>query len=303
MNGIKLSIIIPLYNREYIVKKSIESVLSQSYIDFELIVVDDCSTDNSYNTVKMYKDKRIILFRLEKNSGPAAARNYGVEKASGNFISFLDSDDYYESDFLEKTIETIQNSNSDVGFWYTGLIYHENRKINKFYWNVQRKHSPYLTILHELRIGSGTGITVRKEAFDYVKGFNVKLPAAEDTDFFLRFSKCFDFEGIPYFLVNINKNGTDRVSKDFKKIAIAYNSFIPEHLDTINKYQILKKKFYYKLMWLNFHLKDIAKAKGWYDLLKENKLLNFKMRLVYFIYRLLPLMISIRIHTSISNVK
>ena len=297
------SIILPLYNRPRQVSKAISSVLNQTYTNFELIVVDDCSTDNSYEIVKEINDKRVKIYQLEKNSGPAAARNYGVNKSSGEYISFLDSDDFYEPFFLEETNKFVLKATSNIALWYTGLLFHEKGIIKHSYWDAKRMESPYLSFLHQLQIGTNSGITIKKDAFVYVNGFNVNLPAAEDTDFFLKFSKYFDFQGIKTPLINIDRNGDDRLSKKFDKIAIAYNLFIPQHMEVINKYPILKKKFYYKMMWLNFHLKDKVKAKYWYDLLKINKLLNYKMVLVYFIYRVLPLTISKRIHVSISNIK
>ena len=88
----KISVIIPLYNKEKIVERSVNSVLSQSFKNFELIIVDDGSTDNSFEIVNNIKDDRIRLMRQE-NGGPSKARNTGAKRACGEWIVFLDADD------------------------------------------------------------------------------------------------------------------------------------------------------------------------------------------------------------------
>ena len=99
-----VSIVTPLYNAEKYIGKTIESVLSQSYDDFEMIIVDDLSIDSSREVVKEYakKDNKIKLIELESNQGAAVARNKGLEMATGRYIAFIDNDDIWEEDKLEK---------------------------------------------------------------------------------------------------------------------------------------------------------------------------------------------------------
>lgn len=109
-----ISVIIPLYNKESTIKASIESVLTQSYKDIEVIIVDDGSTDNSVAVVETISDKRLILIR-QKNSGPGAARNAGAKQAKGEWIVFLDADD----GLCEKALQTmhekcIEYNNADI---------------------------------------------------------------------------------------------------------------------------------------------------------------------------------------------
>lgn len=101
-----VSIIIPLYNSETYISEAIETVLNQTYNNWELIIIDDCSTDQSYNIVTNYQknDERINLLKLTKNSGSAVARNLGIKEAKGDFIAFLDSDDLWEKNKLENQI-------------------------------------------------------------------------------------------------------------------------------------------------------------------------------------------------------
>ncbi len=108
-----VSIIMPSYKSERFIRASIESVLNQTYPYWELIVIDDKSPDNSNKIVEdfMKKDKRIKLIKLEKNSGPAIARNTGIKEAKGRYISFLDSDDQWLPEKLEKQIKFMKENN------------------------------------------------------------------------------------------------------------------------------------------------------------------------------------------------
>ena len=102
----KVSIIIPNYNCENYLGETIDSVLAQTYEDWELLIVDDCSTDNSVEVIQSYceKDERIKLFVNEKNSGAAASRNRAMREATGKWIAFLDSDDLWLPEKLEKQL-------------------------------------------------------------------------------------------------------------------------------------------------------------------------------------------------------
>lgn len=113
-----VSIIMPSYNTATFIAESIESVLAQSYSDWELIIVDDCSTDNTDNEVKQFlADERIHYLKNEKNSGAAVSRNRALRKARGRWIAFLDSDDLWMPDKLQKQIDFMERN--DYHFSYT----------------------------------------------------------------------------------------------------------------------------------------------------------------------------------------
>ena len=105
----KISIIIPTYNREKLIIKSINSILNQSYHNIEVILIDDGSTDNTRKVISQIKDRRFRYIKLRKNKGASIARNIGIKKAFGNYISFQDSDDILHSDKLEKQINNFRN--------------------------------------------------------------------------------------------------------------------------------------------------------------------------------------------------
>lgn len=113
-----ISIIVPVYNVEKFIDETIASVLCQTEGNFELLLVDDCSTDGSVAAIEKYNDPRIKLFRQPSNLGAYAARNRGLQEAEGRYICFLDSDDLWEKDKLEHELEFMKKH--DAGFVFTG---------------------------------------------------------------------------------------------------------------------------------------------------------------------------------------
>lgn len=109
----KISIITPVYNCEKLIGNTIETVINQTYTNWEMLLVDDCSTDNSEKIIEEYirKDNRIKYFKLEQNSGAAVARNYALEKSEGRFIAYLDSDDLWKPEKLEKQVDFMVKHN------------------------------------------------------------------------------------------------------------------------------------------------------------------------------------------------
>lgn len=117
----KFSIIIPTYNRAVFLPKAIESVLSQTYTDWELIIVDDGSTDNTKDVVSQYSDSR-IRYIYQDNAERSAARNNGIARANGYYVCFMDSDNYMKPDRLEKLSTYIEKENK-LACYYTGIEY------------------------------------------------------------------------------------------------------------------------------------------------------------------------------------
>lgn len=109
-----VSIIMPSYNTASFISKTIESVLNQTYKNWELLIVDDCSTDDTDEIVSKYNDKRIVYLKNEKNSGAAISRNRALRNAKGKWISFLDSDDLWHPTKLEKQIKFMKKM--DISF-------------------------------------------------------------------------------------------------------------------------------------------------------------------------------------------
>lgn len=117
----KISIIIPVYNVEDFVKRCIESILNQTYQNFELILINDGSTDNSLNIINEYKNNKKVKIYTQKNHGAAYTRNFGLKKSTGRYVTFIDSDDYVENDYLYKYVSAFQKDTDIVLGGYTKI--------------------------------------------------------------------------------------------------------------------------------------------------------------------------------------
>ena len=113
VNKKDISIIVPIYNAEKYLNKCIDSIINQSKKELEIILINDGSTDNSENIIKKYDDKRIKYFK-NKNQGIGKTRNFGIKKATGKYIMFLDSDDYLDKDACKYLFNKIEKENLDI---------------------------------------------------------------------------------------------------------------------------------------------------------------------------------------------
>lgn len=131
----KISVIVPVYNAENYLSKCLESIIKQTYSCLEIILIDDGSTDSSYKIMENYKkkDNRILLFHKE-NSGVSATRNLGIKKMTGEYVVFVDSDDWIDEDYLERIYKIIKETKSDfVKTGYTVNHNYEEGKVNYFF--------------------------------------------------------------------------------------------------------------------------------------------------------------------------
>jgi len=222
--NITVSVIIPTYNRAHLISRVIQSVLDQTYRDFEMIVVDDGSTDNTAEIVNGFNDSRIRYIRHDKNRGAAAARNTGIKAAIGSYIAFQDSDDEWLPTKLEKQLMAFSNASSKVGVIYSGLWRIE--KNNKIYIGYPYKKGKEGDLYHNHTILKNNfvyvpSMVVKKECFFKVGMFDEYLVTAEDMELMFRISKYYHFKYIEEPLVCIH-DISDSLSKQ-KDINI--NSF------------------------------------------------------------------------------
>jgi glycosyltransferase involved in cell wall biosynthesis len=133
MRNILISIITPNYNCEHYIGQAIESVLAQTCVNWEMLIIDDCSTDGSYEKALEYavKDSRIKLYRMEKNGGAARARNKAIELSKGEYLAFLDSDDLWFPDKLEKQLQFMIENDCDFSFTEYEHIDENNNILDK----------------------------------------------------------------------------------------------------------------------------------------------------------------------------
>jgi len=203
-----ISIIIPTFNRGHIVTRAIDSALSQTHDDFEIIVVDDGSTDNTREVLAPYKDR--IRYLYQENKGVARARNKGIQEANGEYIAFLDSDDYWLPDKLELQMKYFK-AHPDVDLVY-GRHWKEldGRKKKLRPKGKKLAHGNiYNDVIFSSYLWMGT-VVVRKNCLFKVGLFNDRL----DKDIFLRLAKEFRIGAIEKPLAVHNQ--TNKVNKGMK---------------------------------------------------------------------------------------
>ncbi|RJP39856.1 MAG: glycosyltransferase [Desulfobacteraceae bacterium] len=193
-NGPLVSVIIPTFNRAWAVGRAIDSVLEQDYRPFELIVVDDGSTDQTAEILARYGDQLTVVCR--ENRGVSAARNAGVARAQGDLIAFLDSDDFWRPQKLTVQVDFF-TSRPDALICQTGEIWVRNgRRVNP-----GRRHRKLSGMIFtpslELCLVSPSAVMMRKTLFSMVGGFDEALPACEDYDLWLRVTRRY-----PVYLID-----------------------------------------------------------------------------------------------------
>lgn len=149
-----VSIIMPTYNCGKFIEETINSVINQTYTNWELIIVDDCSKDNTEEVVKKIKDKRIKYHKLKENSGAAVARTEAMKKAKGNYMAFLDSDDLWYPEKIEKQLKFMKDNNYDFTCTAYEQIDEESNLLNKVI--KTKKKANYNRILLDCPVGNST---------------------------------------------------------------------------------------------------------------------------------------------------
>lgn len=187
----KVSVIIPTYNREKTLLRAVQSVLDQTYTNLEVLVIDDGSTDGTAELVNGIRDDRVQYIVLEKNGGPANARNIGVEMASGEWIAFQDSDDCWHKNKLEKQMRyAAEHPEYSLIYCMYNAIMQDGHclTVPAEPWPEQMEGNMFAGLLERNVIGTPT-ILVKREAFIRCGGFSTEYNALEDWEFAVRFAK------------------------------------------------------------------------------------------------------------------
>lgn len=253
-----ISIIIPAYNRAHTIRRSIESVLDQTYQDIEIIVVDDCSTDNTKDIVLGMKNPRIRYDCLKKNSGACVARNRGIELAQGDFIAFQDSDDVWMPNKLQIQYNAMQRYFADICF--SALRRHKvNDEKSCTIWPSSPTKSGIQNHvdLRRKSVVSTQTIIARRKVFDDVL-FDTKVIKSQDYDWIIRASKLYRTYFVAKPLVEQYLQ-TDSIS------SASYDKFIVSREYLLNKYRDICEedpKFRYYLVQQLAHYKTLSGIKA-----------------------------------------
>lgn len=294
----KISVIVAVYNTEKYLDRCIESLLNQTYKNIELVIVEDCSTDSSRKLLKKYKgNKNIKVFYNRENRGLSYSRNYGLKKSTGDFIGYIDSDDYVEPDYYEKLMSSIKDNKSDIAICDIKLVDEQTNKIqrckcyandfdvcsvvnngfaasacNKLFKRKNIEKYPFAEgkVNEDIAVVIPTVIQAKKISYADTCYFYVQRGGSIQNSKFS--DKRFDiFDGVKTTLERI-KNEQDY---EFYKNAIVYNQLIlllmfaiPKERNFIKRYKFLKK--------FNELSKDykITKNNNYLEYLENSKRIN-----------------------------
>jgi len=206
-----ISVIIPVYNASETVLETIGSVQRQSLTDFELIVIDDGSTDDTLELLERVGDRRLRVFRYE-NGGPSAARNRGISHARGEFISFIDADDLWVPDKLELQLAALRrHPKAGVAYSWTAFIDKDGRFLfaKEPLW-FEGNVFPELVVNNF--IGSGSNVLMRTQCVESVGRFDSRFSHGEDWDYLLRAAVRWPFVVVPAYQVMYRLSAESRSS-------------------------------------------------------------------------------------------
>lgn len=273
-----ISVVIPLYNKEKYILETLESVLSQTYEDFEVIIVDDGSTDSSLELAKSVNDSRIKIVKHLKNKGLSAARNTGIIKSKRTVISLLDADDKWEPTYLKEVVKLFEDfpKASLYGVGYQEVYgVNDKRNIKISIDKTQRNQRFYVTDFFMSNLGMPivcpSSFSFKKDIFKSIETFDESIDFAEDVDFYIRSNLMFQMAYSYRALVSVNMNVQGQMTSQplgIKKLP-DLQSFENENSNNLSLLKYLNFKRYMfamKYKWnsnkkgLNFMLNSLDKT-------------------------------------------
>jgi glycosyltransferase involved in cell wall biosynthesis len=290
----KVSVIIPNYNYSQYIGEAVESVLLQTYTNVEIIVVDDGSKDNSLELLETFGDKIKVL--AQQNAGVSVARNNGVANSNGEFIAFLDADDVWLPEKLERQITLFLNDRT------LGLVHVAVQDIDANGKNLET-HFDGLSgeVSHELLLfkravilGGGSGIMIPRKVFDEVGGFDLRLSTSADWDIFYQISSRYKVGFINEILLKYRIHGSNmhgNIPRMEREMLIGFEKAFtgnPKHIQKFrnkcygNLYMILAGSYYNSRSYADF-LRTSYKSLS-HNPSKITRLTNYPFRLVKKLY-------------------
>ncbi|HEY9178968.1 MAG TPA: glycosyltransferase family A protein [Flavipsychrobacter sp.] len=185
----KVSIITPSYNRAYIIHETAQSIFNQTYENWEWVIVDDGSTDNSWDVLQSFaeKDKRVKIFKRDRDpKGACVCRNIGVERCSGDYVMFLDTDDVLAPYCLEQRVKAMENEPECDFVIFPMLLFKEELNDLNLLWNIDKAEDDLLRVLTGDAVCQGTGPLWKKSSFQQVGMWNEDLKLWQDVELHIR---------------------------------------------------------------------------------------------------------------------
>jgi glycosyltransferase involved in cell wall biosynthesis len=259
-----VSVIIPTYNRAHLLGRSLRSVLNQTYQDFEIIVVDDASTDDSETVILSLDNEKIRYLRHEKNKGATAARNTGIKAAKGSYIAFQDSDDEWLPEKLEKQMKVFESAPPEVGVVYTGYykISGNNITYAPSSYFTKKEGNLYQQLLKVNHLSTQC-ILVYKHCLEKVGSFDENLPRHQDWELAIRLAKHFEFKFIDEPLAIVYRDHAS-ISTNQDALVKASEIIFNKHFLEYNNNKKIIANYYYRYGKLFCSSGNIKKGRDYY---------------------------------------
>ena len=235
MNDPFFSVVIPTHNRSTLLKRALDSVLNQTFQDFEIIVVDDHSTDDTPNIIKKYSDKRLKYAKNNRLKGACGARNTGIFSAKGQWVAFLDDDDSWFPDKLKEQYQLIERSSEKVGLVCSDYAIYKG--IGKRLRKIKNRPAGWVRdkILYGGIIGCLSSTVVKADILSKIGGFDESFPSCQDQDLWLQVAGCSEFASVPKTLVLMYQEKRDRIGQNHKGKMDGYIKLRNKYFDIIGK--------------------------------------------------------------------
>jgi glycosyltransferase involved in cell wall biosynthesis len=280
------SIIIPLYNKEFFIENTLNLVLQQTFTDFEIIIVNDGSTDGSIAKINLFNDSRIKIYHQE-NKGVSVARNKGMEVATGDFFCFLDADDEWSDNYLENLYQTIHKF-PNAGMYcsrYKTKIANKKFTYCKFI-GISDDYEGYVkdffksSLVHRLALTSAVALT--KDVFSEIKGFDKEISSGQDLDYWIRIALKYPIVickniTVTYNYIQENKS-LSKTSIHQKKLP-NFDQFLEEERSNLSLKKFLDL---YRIEYaLHFHILGNLEKKRYYLKNVDDSNINKKVKLLF----------------------
>lgn len=245
-----VSVIIPAFNRNRTLPRTLASVINQTFPDLEIIIIDDASTQPVKDLVASFDDSRIRVLVHETNRGANAARNTGIRSARGKYVAFLDSDDEWDKRKLEIQVTALEEARESVGAHYTGITAFSEDGTKNFQTSPVAAGDLLGSLLRRNEIGTLSSFMARRSVLEEVGNFDEDLPSVQDWDLYIRIARSYEFAAATGSLVNYYL-GKDSITRDFNAKAVGLRMLLEKHGNEMSAVprafagQILKSGHYY----------------------------------------------------------
>lgn len=295
-----VSIITTTHNRGSLIKRAINSVLGQTYKNIEYIIVDGASTDNTSEIVKSYaNDKRLKYVYLNIDKGPAQCLYKGFEVSSGDYIAFLDDDDEYHLDKIEKEVKLLNNLDESYGMVYCWMTYYDTKTKNIVYY-----HNPQLRgfvaddVVEKPAVSGTPTFLFRRHVFQELGGWNLNIGLESDWELAVRCCQKWKVDYIPESLVNVYVNHSSTRMSEFGYYSDRCKKELKFAIHFLTEYRHIFEKYPQKA---KYHLKNAYKFSYFLGNKKESQEYYKKLKSIDKSFKtqfLLPLIVFYRKHIT-----